>query len=94
MTKITLVQYAACKIIFFDAGTYVITSTLTVPANSRIVGEAWSVIAGKGVNFQDIHNPQVVVKVGAEGSQGVMEITDIVFTTIGPGKSTLCDLSV
>lgn len=49
-----------------------------------MTGEAWTVIAGKGETFQDVANPKVVVRVGEEGSQGLMEISDIVFSTIGP----------
>ncbi|KAJ3560072.1 hypothetical protein NP233_g11075 [Leucocoprinus birnbaumii] len=77
-------KFAGCKIIFFDAGTYVVTSTLTIPAGTQIVGEAWSVIAGRGSAFQNINSPQVVVRVGESGSQGVVEISDIIFATIGP----------
>jgi hypothetical protein len=81
---LTLVQFAGCNIIFFDAGTYVVSSTLTVPAGTQMVGEVWSVIAGKGSAFQDMNNPQPVVQVGESGSQGLVEITDIIFSTIGP----------
>lgn len=80
-------QNADKKIIFFDAGTYIITSTIVVPPGSRIVGEAWTVIAGSGSFFQDQDKPQPVIKVGESGSCGVAEITDIIFSTIGPGKS-------
>ncbi|KAK0458521.1 exo-beta-1,3-glucanase [Desarmillaria tabescens] len=76
-------QYAGCKIIFFDAGTYIVSSTLTIPAGTQMVGEAWTVIAGKGSAFQDQNNPQVVVRVGAAGSQGTVEISDIVFHSPG-----------
>ncbi|KAJ7777560.1 exo-beta-1,3-glucanase [Mycena maculata] len=76
--------YSGCKIIFFDAGTYIVTSTLTIPAGTQMVGEGWSVIAGKGAAFQNIASPQPVVQVGASGSSGVMEITDIIFATVGP----------
>jgi hypothetical protein len=62
-----------------------VTSTVTIPAGTRMVGEAWSVLAGKGPAFQDQDNPQVIFKVGEEGSQGILEITDIVFSTVGPG---------
>jgi glucan 1,3-beta-glucosidase len=79
-----LMQYWGCKIIFFDAGTYIVTQTLKIPAGTQMVGEAWSVIAGKGSTFQNINSPQVVVQVGAPGSQGVVEISDIIFSTIGP----------
>ncbi|KAJ3726381.1 exo-beta-1,3-glucanase [Lentinula guzmanii] len=76
--------YSGCAIIFFDAGTYIVTSTLQIPAGTQMVGEAWSVIAGSGSAFEDQTNPQVVVQVGAENSQGIMEISDIIFTTVGP----------
>ena len=78
-------KHAGKKVIFFDAGTYVVRKTVTIPAGSRIVGEAWSVIAGEGPAFQDMRNPRVVVRVGSKGSQGVVEISDMLFTTIGPG---------
>ncbi|KAJ7722998.1 exo-beta-1,3-glucanase [Mycena maculata] len=81
--------YAGCKIIFFDAGTYVVTSTLTIPAGTQMVGEAWSVIAGKGAAFQNINSPQPVVQVGAPGSSGLLEITDIIFSTIGPSGGAI-----
>lgn len=69
-----------------DAGFYVVSSTLTIPAGTRLVGEAWSVIAGKGAAFQNQLKPQVVVRVGEvwAPSQQVTEITDVVFTTVGP----------
>jgi glucan 1,3-beta-glucosidase len=69
-----------------DAGYYIVTSTVTIPAGTRLVGEAWSVLAGRGPAFQDQDNPQVIIKVGEEGSQGIIEITDIVFSTVGPGN--------
>ncbi|KAG6878022.1 hypothetical protein C0993_000803 [Termitomyces sp. T159_Od127] len=87
--KAVFAKYAGCKIIFFDAGTYVVTSTLTIPAGARVVGEAWSVIAGSGKKFQDQANPQVVVRVGEPGSQGVLEISDMIFSTIGPAPGAI-----
>lgn len=90
---LTSFKYAGEKVIFLDAGTYIVTSTLTLPAGTRLVGEAWSVIAGKGSVFSDQSNPQVVVRAGEKYSSGVMEITDIIFSTVGPGKidATLLD---
>ncbi|KAF7295340.1 hypothetical protein MIND_01073400 [Mycena indigotica] len=82
-------KFAGTNIIFFDAGTYIVKSTLTIPAGSRIVGEAWSIISGAGPAFQDQENPQVVVRVGAPGSRGVVEITDIVFSTVGPAPGAI-----
>ncbi|KAI5827019.1 glycoside hydrolase family 55 protein [Schizophyllum commune Tattone D] len=80
---------AGKNIVFIDHGTYVVTSTLTIPVGSRIVGEVFSVIAGKGDNFKDPANPQVVVKVGNEGDVGTVEIQDIAFSTIGPAGGAI-----
>lgn len=69
---------------------YVVTSTLTIPAGTQVVGEGYgTVIAGKGSAFQNINSPQVVVQAGAPGSSGTLEITDIQFATIGPSSSFL-----
>ncbi|KIM38529.1 glycoside hydrolase family 55 protein [Hebeloma cylindrosporum] len=84
-------KFSSCKIIFLDAGFYVVSSTLTIPAGTRLVGEAWSVIAGKGPAFQNQLKPQVVVRVGERWgqSQQVTEITDVVFTTVGPAAGAI-----
>ncbi|KAF8900746.1 exo-beta-1,3-glucanase [Gymnopilus junonius] len=82
-------NFSSCKVIFLDAGFYIVSSTLTIPAGTRLVGEAWSVLAGKGPAFQDQTNPQVVFKVGEEGDQGQTEITDVVFTTVGPAAGAI-----
>ncbi|KAF7338697.1 Glucan 1,3-beta-glucosidase [Mycena venus] len=87
--KAILRKYGTSKIIFFDAGTYIVTSTITIPAGARVVGEAWSVISGFGPAFQDQNNPQVVVRVGEPGSRGVVEITDIIFSTVGPAPGAI-----
>ena len=79
-------QFAGCKIIFFDAGVYVVTDTIVIPAGTQVVGEVWSVIAGSGGAFTDYNNPKVVVRVGDPGSSGRTEITDMIFTTHGPGE--------
>ncbi|KAL4069050.1 glycoside hydrolase family 55 protein, partial [Scleroderma citrinum] len=82
-------QYAGRKIIFFDAGTYYVTNTISIPAGAQIVGEAWSVILGGGSVFQDQNNPKVVVQAGAAGSIGVMEISDMIFSTMGPAPGAI-----
>ncbi|KAE9406731.1 exo-beta-1,3-glucanase [Gymnopus androsaceus JB14] len=61
-------QFSGCKIIFFDAGTYIVTSTLQIPAGTQMVG---------GLVF------------GASGSQGILEITDIIFSTVGPAPGAI-----
>lgn len=87
--KAIFAKFSGCKIIFFDAGTYVVTSTLTIPAGTQIVGEAWSVIAGSGNAFKNFNTPQVVVRAGDPNSQGIMEISDMIFATIGPAPGAI-----
>ena len=79
-------QFAGCKIIFFDAGVYYVTNTITIPAGTQIVGEAWSVILAGGRNFQSHTSPRPVIRAGTTGSKGTMEISDLLLTTAGPGK--------
>jgi glucan 1,3-beta-glucosidase len=48
-----------------------------------LVGEAWPTIIGGGSFFEDINSPQVVVQVGSSGSTGILEISDMIFSTRG-----------
>ena len=69
---------------------YFITDTLKIPAGTQMVGEAWSVIMGGGPAFSNMSEPTVMVQAGAPGSSGILEITDIVFTTQAPGVWSCC----
>ncbi|KAF8446401.1 exo-beta-1,3-glucanase [Boletus edulis BED1] len=82
-------MFSGCKLIFFDAGAYYITDTLYIPAGSQIAGEAWSVILGGGAMFQDQKNPKVMVEAGAPYTIGILEITDIIFSTLGPAPGAI-----
>lgn len=42
------------KILFIDAGSYILTSTITIPIGARIVGETWSQLVATGSFFGDI----------------------------------------
>ncbi|KAF7139730.1 hypothetical protein CNMCM5793_007665 [Aspergillus hiratsukae] len=76
-----LAQYAGCKIIYFPAGTYIVTGTIFVPAGSIIVGDAYaSAISATGSNFWNPDAPTAVVKVGNAGDVGVAQFTDMLFT--------------
>jgi len=81
--------FAGCKIIYFDQGTYLVSSTITIPAGTQVVGEVWSVIMGAGPNFENVNSPQPVVRMGTSGSTGTMEITDMIFTTQGPAAGAI-----
>lgn len=60
-----------------------VKDTIRIPVGTQLVGEAWSTIAGKGAKFADEDNPRPVVQVGTKGDVGVVEINDVLFTTIG-----------
>ncbi|CAI6096608.1 unnamed protein product [Clonostachys chloroleuca] len=82
-----LLKYAAEHglILHLDAGIYVVTDTVYIPPNSRIVGEAMaSTIMAYGPRFQDLSNPRPVVKVGVPGQVGRIEWSDTFVSTRGP----------
>ncbi|KAJ5773672.1 hypothetical protein N7457_008568 [Penicillium paradoxum] len=71
------------KIVYFDAGTYRVTSTIKIPAGSKIVGEAYPVIMSSGNYFNDMGSPKPVVQVGASGDSGQVELSDMIVSTQG-----------
>jgi len=73
---------AAGKVVFFDAGTYLVTSTLLIPAGAKLVGESYSVIMSSG-SFFNTNTPQPVVRVGTSGSTGQVEWSDMIVATQG-----------
>ena len=74
---------AANKVVFFDAGTYIVTSTLLIPKNSKIIGEAYPVIMSSGSYFNDVDSPKPVVQVGKPGDVGIVEWSDMIVSTHG-----------
>lgn len=62
----------AGKIVFFDAGTHLVTSTLLIPPGAKIVCEGYAVIMSSG-NFFNMNTSQPVVQVGKSGQRGVVE---------------------
>lgn len=75
---------AAGKVLFIDAGNYILTSTIQIPPGSRIVGEAWSQLVAVGPYFSDAANPKVLIRVAEVGQTGDVEMQDLMFTTRGP----------
>ncbi|KAL4734222.1 pectate lyase superfamily protein-domain-containing protein [Aspergillus similis] len=72
------------KIIFVDAGTYILTDTVTVPKDAKLVGETWSQFAASGDKFSDATNPVPMLKIGNEGDIGTVELQDLILTSKGP----------
>lgn len=58
-----------------------------------MIGEAWSTIMATGTAFANASSPQVAIQVGAPGSTGIVEISDMIFTTRGPGKPKYAHVS-
>lgn len=72
------------KVVFFDAGIYLITKTLEIPAGSKVVGEGLSVIMSSGKFFNSMDDPKPVVQVGKSGDEGQVEWSDMIVSTQGP----------
>ena len=71
------------QVVYFDHGAYLISRTVRVPSNIRITGEIWPLIMASGAAFSDENNPQPVFQVGQPGDTGAVEMTDLMFETIG-----------
>ncbi|KAG9193970.1 hypothetical protein G6011_04005 [Alternaria panax] len=70
-------------ILFVDAGSCTVTSTVTVLSGAKIVGETWSQLAASGSYFEDALHPKVMLKVGTKGQLGDVEMQNLFLTTVG-----------
>jgi len=79
------------QIIYFDHGAYVIRDTIKVPPNRIITGEIWPMIMidGSAPAFSDMQNPKPAWQVGQPGDVGKIEMTDLVFETLGPAPGAI-----
>ncbi|MCJ1425652.1 hypothetical protein MMC29_003552 [Sticta canariensis] len=82
---------AANNVVYFDHGAYIISKTVKVPANVKITGEIWPLIMASGVAFSDQTKPVPVFQVGQPGDSGSVEMSDLIFETIGsqPGATMI-----
>lgn len=74
---------AAGKVVYIDYGLYLITSTLSIPPGSKIVGESWPVIMASGSYFSNINAPQVAVQIGTSGQAGTVALSDFIVSGKG-----------
>ncbi len=72
------------QIVYFDHGAYVISKTVKVPSNIKITGEIWPLIVASGPAFADQNQPAPVFQVGQPGDSGCVEMSDLIFGTVGP----------
>lgn len=52
------------NLIYFPAGSYIVTSTITIPPNTRMTGEVWSQLVASGSFFSNMRDPKAMIKVG------------------------------
>ncbi len=71
------------NLIYFPPGSYIVTSTINVPPNARITGQVWSQIVASGDYFADQRSPKPMLRIGLPGDVGTVEISDLLFTSIG-----------
>jgi len=88
---------AGCKIIYFPAGTYIVSNTLLIPPGTRITGDAFaSTISAIGSVFTDAKSPVAMIKVGNPGDVGVAQMNDLMLTTadILPGCKLVSSVTI
>jgi hypothetical protein len=71
------------KVLFVDAGSYIITDTIFVPPGTKIVGECWAQLVASGPKFSDALNPRPLLRVGTPGQTGGVELQDLLFSGRG-----------
>lgn len=82
------------EIAYIDHGAYVISDTIIVPTQFKIVGEIWPLfmIDGSSATFSDQNNPKPAFQVGKPGfpgESGAVEMSEIIFETIGPAPGAI-----
>lgn len=77
------------KILFVDAGDYIVTSTLLFPPGLNIVGESYSVILSRGSFFNNMNNPQPIVQIGNPGQTGSIQWSDMIVSTQGQQQGAI-----
>ncbi|POR35855.1 Exo-beta-1,3-glucanase [Tolypocladium paradoxum] len=79
-----LSNYGSNSVIYFDAGSYMISDTIIIPNGAKIVGENWAQLVAFGDKFKDERNPRPLIKVGEKSQRGTVEMQDLIFTSKGP----------
>lgn len=77
-----VLQASVGKVVYFPAGTYMVTDSVIIPPGSRIVGDAYAsaISAAYSVRFTNADAPTAMVKLGNPGDVGVGQISDMLFT--------------
>ena len=78
-------------IVYIPHGTYLVSNTVRVPLGSRVVGQAWPRIVGRGGGFA---KGRAVVRVGEDGDVGVVEVQGLEVAVEGGGGAVLMEWNV
>ena len=78
----TILLNSVGKVVYFPAGTYIVTDTVVIPPGSRIFGDAFAsaISAAFSTRFTNPDAPTAMVKLGNPGDVGVGQINDMLFT--------------
>jgi glucan 1,3-beta-glucosidase len=70
------------KVVYFPAGTYIVTDTVYIPPGSRIFGDAYAsaISGGFSTKFFNPDAPTAMVQLGKPGEVGVGQISNMLFT--------------
>lgn len=79
----------ADQILYFDHGAYIITDTVKVPKDIKMTGEIWPLIMASGPNFGNMEAPRPVFQVGQPGDTGAVEMSDLMFETVGAAPGAI-----
>ncbi|KAG8900468.1 hypothetical protein FRC00_012760 [Tulasnella sp. 408] len=67
-------KYWGCKILFFDAGTYYVTNTITIPTGSIVVGEVWTTVIVGNAGDKGVVEISDMVFSARSGSAGAVVV--------------------
>ncbi|KAK0622666.1 glycoside hydrolase family 55 protein [Immersiella caudata] len=68
------------KLLYFPHGVYLLTSTLSIPPSTHLIGEAWTQLSASGSFFSDPANPKPMIQVGKPGEIGTAQLSDFILT--------------
>jgi hypothetical protein len=78
-----LAEATTGNLIYFPPGSYLITSTIVIPTEVHMTGQVWSQLVASGPYFSNMADPKPMIQVGKPGDVGTVEMSDLLFTSIG-----------
>jgi glucan 1,3-beta-glucosidase len=72
------------KVLVFPAGVYMVSKTIEIPKESRIVGILYPQFVATGDFFKNPREPKAVLEVGKPEDSGLIHMSDLIITNNGP----------